>query len=158
SSDSPRGESLTPAATQGTTSLDDAGPLKFLQMLPFDPLRAAEALWRSLLLAVVCAIALGATLMMLARSRVEATHTASMQLVKQVLPDSFRASLNGESYRPADIPVTLLTTNIMLSRSLMERVAPLTTPPVDADTLRSGLSLATDKKTDVITVTYTSGV
>lgn len=127
-------------------------------MLPFDPLRVAEALWRSAPRCLVVACICGLALFVLARLRIESHYTATAQLVKQAVPDSFRATEVGESYKPTEIPVPILTSNIMRSRSLMDRVAGLTNPPTDAQIILQGITVNTDRKTEVISASYTSDV
>ena len=151
--------SLMPARAESANLEEtDQSDNKHGFMLPFDPLRAVHSLWENLIVCLACGAALGCSMFCVARILIEPSYMASAQLIKQAMPDSFRASQIGESYKPHDIPVPILTNNLMRSRSLIERVAKITTPKMSADDLLKGLVISTDRKTEVIDATFTSSV
>ena len=127
-------------------------------MLPFDPWRAADALWKSRWLALLCGSLFAIGLFFAARKLVEPHYIATAQLVRQGIPDTFRASQTGETYKPNEIPIPVLTSSIIRSRSLMERVGKLTTPEMDPRTILSGMDVVTDRKTEVIRASFTSAI
>ena len=125
-------------------------------ILPFDPFRLADSLWRHGIKALLCGVIGGSVLFIAAWFRVKPHFTASAQLVRQVLPDSFRASQEGQSYKPNDIPVPVLTNSIMKSHALIERVAKATTPEIRPETILAGLEISMDRKSEVIFAAFTS--
>ncbi len=153
------GQGLVPS-TGGAlaASHDDRAGIMPGFMLPFDPLRAADSLWKNISTCLSCGAVAGVLLYAAAKLRVEPHYTASAQLVKQSMPDSFRASQIGEAYKPHEIPIAILTTNLMRGRSLVERVGKRTNPAMDAETILNGLEVTTDKKSDVIHAAFTSTV
>ncbi len=137
------------------TAADDAPKPKSFQ-LPFDPLRLVDALcrrwWWPLLVGTLAAVALVAV----GRGRFETRHVASLQLLKQAPPTNIRASESGDPFKPREISIPTLI-SMMRSTSVLERVAAQTgAPPVDADVIRSGLTISPERNTDIIFVSYNS--
>lgn len=126
--------------------------------LPFDPWRVLDAASRSLKIGALVGVILGASVYIVAKLRIRPHYKASTQLVRQNLPDSFRASDIGESYKPHEIPMPVLTASIMRGRSLLERVGHATSPPMSADELLSGLDITTDRKSEVIQASFVSTI
>lgn len=131
---------------------------KLVMLLPFDPLRAVDALWKNTLWCVVGGILLAAGTFIAARSMVEPHFTATAQLVRQDLPDSYRASEVGESFKPRQIPMAILTATLMRGGELLDRVAKQTQPPTAPGVIRSGLVIGVERNSDLIRVSYTSDV
>lgn len=131
-------------------------PLTYV--LPFDPWRAVHALWRSRYLAIIVGCLLAIVAFVAARFVVKPRYKASTQLVRQLLPDTYRATQSGESYKPAEIPIPVLTSSIMRGRPLMERAGKASDPETSAAVMMAGIDVTIEKKSEVIVTTFSSMV
>jgi uncharacterized protein involved in exopolysaccharide biosynthesis len=120
--------------------------------LPVDPLRLLGGLrlrrrWIVLgaCVGLVCGLLYG---VFKAKTRWE----VSMQLIKRDTPTSFQIGTDGNPYRPREFTASTLET-AATSRTVLERVAKESKPPVSAELLKQCVQVEEEKKTDFVTLT-----
>lgn len=120
--------------------------------IPFDPLRLVTALlsgwWKLLLSAGVLAGAAGG----FGFKKFETNYTATVQLMRRELPNTFRASDVGESFKPRQFSVGTITA-MMRSPGLLSKVSAKSQPKVSIGEIAGNLVVTPEKNTDLITVT-----
>jgi protein involved in polysaccharide export with SLBB domain/capsular polysaccharide biosynthesis protein len=120
--------------------------------IPFDPLRLVTALlsgwWKLLLSAGLLAGAAGA----FGFKKFETNYTATVQLMRRELPNTFRASDVGESFKPRQFSVGTITA-MMRSPGLLSKVSAKSQPKVSIGEIAGNLVVTPEKNTDLITVT-----
>lgn len=121
--------------------------------LPFDPLRFAGALlrkWKWILLT-------GAVLALLAGTAgyfvFTAKYSGGAQLMREETSATFRASEQGEPFKPRAMSVPTLV-SFMKSPAVLQRVAEQTQLP--ARSIAGGLTITPERNTDLINVTFAS--
>jgi protein involved in polysaccharide export with SLBB domain/capsular polysaccharide biosynthesis protein len=120
-------------------------------VLPFDPLRLVAALLRRWYWVVLCGVSAAAPAAYFALKRFETKYTATAQLIRRELPNSFRASDVGEAFKPRQLN-TPTVVNIMRSPSLLQKVAAQAKPRQSARGLEAALTITPEKNTDLITI------
>lgn len=76
----------------------------------------------------------------------------SLQLIKRDTPTSFQIGTDGNPYRPREFTVSTLE-SAAISRTVLDRVAAESKPPVSADLLKGCVKVEEEKKTDFLTLT-----
>ena len=101
-----------------------------------------------LLAGVILAGPLGA----LAWIRSQTSYSATVQLIRRELPNSFRVTEIGEAFKPRQLSVASVV-SIMRSPSLLARVGAEARPRIGAAVLLDSLTITPEKNTDLISVT-----
>lgn len=121
--------------------------------LPVDPFRVVDVLWRHGKWCLIVGLGLSTSLFILGKLRVQPNYTASLQLVRQEMPVSFRASDSGEPFKPTIITMPILQ-SLMRSGAMIDRIsAAAHLPP---NTIRAGLLMAPERNSDLIHVSFTA--
>lgn len=125
--------------------------------LPFDPLRVIDAIhscrWMVILSAGIFAIGAG----IVGFTIFNPHHIAEAQLIKQGPGNSFRQSEGGDPYQPRETSVSTLMT-LMRSGVLMEKTATLMEGTVSESELREGLTIISERNTDILRISLNSDV
>lgn len=120
--------------------------------IPFDPLRIITALlsgwWKILISATLLAGVAGG----FGFKSFETNYTATVQLMRRELPNTFRASDVGESFKPRQFSVGTITA-MMRSPGLLTKVSAKSQPKVSLGELSGNQTVTPEKNTDLITVT-----
>jgi len=124
--------------------------------LPFDPLRAADALWRHKLLVVGVGIVLGALGFGIGAVALKPGYAATSTLLRQELPDTFRASEIGTPFKPLDVSIPVLTGSLMKSGYLLDRVSAQTKPRLSPGEIAGNIDIVTEKNSGTIRIGYVS--
>jgi protein involved in polysaccharide export with SLBB domain/capsular polysaccharide biosynthesis protein len=145
-----RAEVLLDADPAEETAQAAASGLK----LPFDPLRLIDAVVRRWWLMLLAGSLLGSGMFAMGYKRFETLHTAKAQIVKQEAASSFRQSDSGEAFRPRDM--TILTfIKLMHNGAVVEGAAKRLEGRYDESVIRSGLIIAPERNTDVVSISMT---
>jgi protein involved in polysaccharide export with SLBB domain/capsular polysaccharide biosynthesis protein len=119
--------------------------------LPFDPLRLLVAAVRSWPWATAAGIGAGVLAAFLGLWRFDTHHTASIQLIRRELPNSFRATEQGDAFRPRQFSVATITA-LMRSPGFLKQVAARATPRLTGRALAGALTITPERNTDLISV------
>lgn len=142
---------LETSTTSSATEERSAPTLK----LPFDPLRLLDVLIRHWWLMLLAGLIGGTALFMLGRTRFETLHTATAKIIKQEASSSFRQSETGETFKPRDFSIPTFI-SLMYSSGTIEAASQHMQPTTPEQQLRSGLVIAPEKHTDVVSISMTS--
>jgi protein involved in polysaccharide export with SLBB domain/capsular polysaccharide biosynthesis protein len=114
-------------------------------------MRILPAIWRGRWWVLLGGVVLGGCAFLAGWFKFDTTYNASVQLIRRELPDSFRASEFGESFKPRQFSVSTIVA-MMRSPSLLSTVGAQAQPKVSASQLRQNLTITTERNTDLITV------
>lgn len=123
--------------------------------LPFDPLRVAAAIlrkWHWILFSGLLLALIGGAA---AYFTVEPQYTASAQLMRQEVAGMFRASDQGEPFKPRQLSVPTLV-GYMKSPAVLQPVSAQAQPSLSVQAVLGGLTITPERNTDLITVTFKS--
>ncbi|MBL9172077.1 MAG: polysaccharide biosynthesis/export family protein [Verrucomicrobiales bacterium] len=123
-----------------------------LAFIPFDPIRILIALTRGWYWILLSGLLLAGPLGALAWARSRTSYTATVQLIRRELPNSFRVTEIGEAFKPRQLSVASVV-SIMRSPSLLARVGAEARPRMNAPALLQQLTITPEKNTDLISVT-----
>ena len=126
-----------------------------LAFIPFDPIRILIALSRGWYWILLSGLVLAGPLGALAWIRSRTSYSASVQLIRRELPNSFRVTEIGEAFKPRQLSVASVV-SIMRSPSLLARVGAEAKPRIAAPALLESLTISPEKGTDLISVTLAS--
>jgi len=121
--------------------------------LPVDPFRVIDVLWRQGKWCLIVGGSLAVILFGLGKLRVHPNYTAHVQLVRQDMPVSFRASDTGEPFKPTVITMPILQ-SLMSSGAMMDRISASAKLP--QNTIRAGLVVTPERNSDLIHITFTA--
>ena len=159
--------SAATAASHPTRSLTSAGPASTLRSahpftgqrrpsvldyLPFDPWRLVEALRRRWWWLGVGGVVLGLVGLYFGLATSRDQYAATVQLIRNEVPNPFRASEFGEAYRPRPLS-ELAFRSMVRSPEVLRRVSKKMQPPVPVKALSDRLRLSPDRNVDFIAVT-----
>ena len=144
--------SSPPATHARATSGPEPDPSTLSRVLPFDPVRLLVAIlrggWKILGSATLLAAIAGGG----GWFRFDTHHTATVQLIRRELPNSFRASSLGESFKPRQLSTPTITA-MMRTPGLLQKVGAQADPRQSARGMLRNLTITPEKNTDLITVT-----
>jgi hypothetical protein len=123
-----------------------------LSFVPFDPIRVLIALARGWHWILFSGLVLAGPLGALAWIRSSTSYSATVQLIRRELPNSFRVTEIGEAFKPRQLSVASVV-SIMHSPSLLARVGSEARPRMTASVLLESLTITPEKNTDLISVT-----
>jgi protein involved in polysaccharide export with SLBB domain/capsular polysaccharide biosynthesis protein len=121
--------------------------------LPVDPFRVVDVLWRQGKWCLIAGGSLGVILFGLGKLRVHPNYTSHVQLVRQDMPVSFRASDTGEPFKPTAITMPILQ-SLMRSGAMMDRISAAAKLP--QTTILAGLVVTPERNSDLIHITFTA--
>lgn len=130
---------------------EPSSPGGILATLPFDPIRLLSAILRGrwkILTAAVCLSLIGASV---GSFKFDTYYTATVQIIRREMPNSFRASDMGESFKPRQFSVGTVTA-VMRSPGLLAKVGAQAKPRVSGSMLGASLVITPEKNTDLITI------
>ncbi len=148
----------TPTHTAGpadTAAHDEAARPQggILARLPFDPLRALDAVVRRWKLCLVAGIVCAAAAFAAGVMRFRAEYGATVQLIRQEPPNAFRATETGEAFKPRTLsPQTIIS--LARSPAVVRQVSAATGGTLPASALLKGLTVATEKNTDLLRLEF----
>lgn len=119
--------------------------------LPFDPIRILDALketWKWWAGAAVVLGALGFLAGFAGKN-----YVLSMQLMRREIPVAFRASENGDSFKPQYLSEATLM-DILKAPEVLRRVSSKANPPVPAGKFSYGLTAAAEQGAELINLNY----
>ena len=153
---------LYPAALtpMGAPSEDGDSPPKksgpgMLALLPFDPLRLVDAIWRKLGLALLVGGALGAALYVAAAIKVEPHFVGQITLLRQEPPTGLRATESGEAFKPGQITIATLI-SLMKSPVVNEATSAAINGVLTPAEVAASVQIAAERGTDIIRVTMST--
>lgn len=120
--------------------------------IPFDPVRLLSALQKRWWLIIAVGFILGGIAGGFGFWKFENAYTATVQLMRRELPNTFRASDLGESFKPRQFSVGTVTA-MMQSPGLLAKVGDKSQPKVPIGEIAANLTVTPEKNTDLITVT-----
>lgn len=142
----------TPAPVAGSpAAAAGAPPAAGGLVLPVDPLRLLLALWRGKWWFPLAALVFAGPALAFGWFKFETTYTATVQLMRRELSNSFRALDIGEAFKPRQLTVASIV-SIMRSPSLLAKVGAQAKPRQSASGLQGSLVITPEKNTDLITV------
>ncbi|MCP5519267.1 MAG: polysaccharide biosynthesis/export family protein [Verrucomicrobiales bacterium] len=121
--------------------------------LPFDPIRVVVAAARWWLVMLVSGVALAALAALAGWLRFDSHFTATVQLIRRELPNSFRASDLGESFKPRQFSTATITA-MMRSPGLLAKVSARAQPRLSGRELQRRLVITPERNTDLITISF----
>jgi len=136
---------------RSTVASESAGLEGVWERLPFDPARLLIAVLRGWWKIVAGGVALGVVGALVGWLRFDNYYTATAQIIRRELPNSFRASDLGESFKPRQFSVGTVTA-MMRSSSLLAEVGASASPPVSGRALAASLHITPERNTDLITI------
>lgn len=120
-------------------------------LIPFDPIRVAMAVSRRLPWILLTGLLVGAAAGAAAWTRSRTSYSASVQLIRRDLPNSFRVSDLGEAFKPRQLSVASVV-SLMRSPTLLARVGAGAQPRLPPAELLRQLVITPEKNTDLISV------
>lgn len=119
--------------------------------LPFDPFRVVDAVGRRAVVVVVVALVFGGAGGGYGLAKFRSKFTATGQLMRQDLPNTFRTTDVGEPFKPHELTSGTII-SLMKSAPLLERVARLAGPPTTAHGLFKSVTVTPERNTDIIKI------
>lgn len=148
------GSNIPPAAPQAAEAPQpQSKPGTFA--LPFDPLRLVAAILRRWHWILISGLVPGLAGGVAGYFKVKPVFTASAQLMRQESTDTFRASQQGDPFKPRQLTVPTLV-SLMKSMVLLQRVSELTLPRLSPRAILDGLTITPERNTDLITIAFKS--
>lgn len=142
----PRAVDLTPDPS------DAPAAASLLESLPFDPVRLVAAVlrgwWKVLAAGALLGLAGGAVGWL----KFDTYSSATVQIIRRELPNSFRASDLGESFKPRQFSAGTVTA-VMRSPGLLAKVGAQARPRMSGGMLGASLVITPERNTDLITIT-----
>jgi len=126
-----------------------------LALLPFDPLRLVDAIWRKLGLALLVGGALGAALYVAAAIKVEPHFVGQITLLRQEPPTGLRATESGEAFKPGQITIATLI-SLMKSPVVNEATSAAINGVLTPAEVAASVQIAAERGTDIIRVTMST--
>lgn len=144
----------TPRMERGLTVQAEATPSGGF-VLPFDPLRVVDEMYRRWPLILLAGILAAVALAMAGRSRFETHYVANAQLIKQAPPATLRQSEAGDPYQPHDLSIPTMIA-LMRGSTLLEKTSQRLNGKVSEGLIKAGLVLAPERNTDIVKVSMSS--
>lgn len=123
-----------------------------LGSLPFDLVRLLAAVMRGWWMILAGGLGLACLAATAGWFKFETYYTATVQIIRRELPNSFRASDLGEAFKPRQFSVGTVTA-MMRSPELLARVGAQARPRLSGRQIGSGLMITPERNTDLITIT-----
>jgi protein involved in polysaccharide export with SLBB domain/capsular polysaccharide biosynthesis protein len=122
-----------------------------LEALPFDPVRLVAAIlrgWWKILAAGLLLASVGGLVGLL---KFDSYYTATVQIIRREVQNTFRASEVGESFKPRQFSVGTVTA-MMRSPDLLAKVGAQAKPRMSDSMLGASLVITPERNTDLITI------
>lgn len=139
----------------GPDAAGHTGPDAGKPGLPFDPRRLIGALARRWPLVLCGGVVCGALGFLAGMAKVQAQYTASANLMRQESAGVIRASDVGEPFKPRQLSAATLV-SLAKSSAVLQRVSDQTSPKLGARAILAGLTIAPERSTDIIHMTFRS--
>lgn len=141
----------TTLGSDGSAPVAPGAPALSKSALPLDPWRVLLAWKRFWSLAAAASLLLAAPAALVGILKFETTYTATVQIIRRELPNSFRASEVGEAFKPRQFSAATIVA-MMRTPTLVRKAAELAKPPMTSRALLQALTITPEKNTDLISV------